>query len=159
VKTARLLEPNGRLIAVDLQPEMVALATERVRNAGLDNVEFHVADAHRLPLEDASADRAFLVGVLPEIAPRKGRSPSYAGCSARRASSPSPRGSSIQTTGLPSRPLARFGRRGSGCYSVSGTCGNTRSTSKKIRERKCILGRRFYAFRAPGFREERLLPL
>jgi ubiquinone/menaquinone biosynthesis C-methylase UbiE len=46
---------------------MVTRATERVRNAGLDNVEFHVADAHHLLLEDDSVDRAFLVGVLPEI--------------------------------------------------------------------------------------------
>jgi ubiquinone/menaquinone biosynthesis C-methylase UbiE len=46
---------------------MVDRASERIRNAGLDNVEIHVADAHHLPLEDASVDRAFLVGVLPEI--------------------------------------------------------------------------------------------
>jgi ubiquinone/menaquinone biosynthesis C-methylase UbiE len=46
---------------------MVERALERIRGAGLDNVEFHVADAHHRPLEDASVDRAFLVGVLPEI--------------------------------------------------------------------------------------------
>jgi ubiquinone/menaquinone biosynthesis C-methylase UbiE len=67
VQAAPRLQPNGQLVAVDLQPEMVERASERIREAGLDNVEFHVADAHHLPLEDASVDRAFLVGVLPEI--------------------------------------------------------------------------------------------
>lgn len=67
VQAAPRLEPDGQLLAVDLQQEMVDRASERIRNAGLDNVEIHVADAHHLPLEDASVDRAFLVGVLPEI--------------------------------------------------------------------------------------------
>jgi ubiquinone/menaquinone biosynthesis C-methylase UbiE len=67
VRAAPRLKPDGQLIAVDLQREMVERASERVREAGLDNVEFYVADAHQLPLEDASVDRAFLVGVLPEI--------------------------------------------------------------------------------------------
>ena len=67
VEAARRLGPDGRLVAVDLQPEMVSRAAERVRNAGFANVETHVADARHLPLEDRSVDRAFLVGVLPEI--------------------------------------------------------------------------------------------
>ena len=67
VQAAPCLEPNGKLIAVDLQPEMIDRASVRIRDAGYDNVEFHISDAHHLPLEDASVDRAFLVGVLPEI--------------------------------------------------------------------------------------------
>ena len=35
--------------------------------AGLANVETHVAGAYELPLESESIDRAFLVTVLPEI--------------------------------------------------------------------------------------------
>jgi arsenite methyltransferase len=67
VQAAPRLKPDGQLIALDLQQEMVERASERVRAAGIDNVEFYVADAHHLPLEDASVDRAFLVGVLPEV--------------------------------------------------------------------------------------------
>ena len=67
VQAAPRLEPDGKLIAVDLQREMIERASMRIRDAGFDNVEFHVADAHHLPLEDTSVDRAFLVGVLPEI--------------------------------------------------------------------------------------------
>jgi SAM-dependent methyltransferase len=64
---ARCTGANGRLIAVDIQPEMIAQVEQRVREAGLTNVETHVASAHHLPLDDGSVDRAFLVTVLPEI--------------------------------------------------------------------------------------------
>ncbi|MFQ5814284.1 MAG: class I SAM-dependent methyltransferase [Anaerolineae bacterium] len=67
VEAARRVGAEGRLIAVDIQPEMIAQVEKRVREAGLTNVEAHVADAYHLPLEDASVDRAFLVTVLPEI--------------------------------------------------------------------------------------------
>ena len=59
--------PSGRLIAVDIQPEMIAQVDDRVRQAGLINVETHVAGAYDLPLGDETVDRAFLVTVLPEI--------------------------------------------------------------------------------------------
>jgi ubiquinone/menaquinone biosynthesis C-methylase UbiE len=67
VDAAQRLGPEGKLIAVDIQPEMIAQVENRVRQAGLTNVETHVASAYELPVEDASADRAFLVTVLPEI--------------------------------------------------------------------------------------------
>src|SRR5918912_2288860 len=51
VQAARRLEPDGQLIAVDLQREMVERASERILETGLDNVEFHVSDAHHLPPE------------------------------------------------------------------------------------------------------------
>jgi arsenite methyltransferase len=52
---------------VDIQPAMIVQLERRVREASLTNVETHVASAHDLPLESGSADRAFLVTVLPEI--------------------------------------------------------------------------------------------
>lgn len=67
VDAARRVRPEGRLIAVDVQPGMIARVEERVARAGLTNVEAHVASACRLPLEDASVDRVFLITVLPEI--------------------------------------------------------------------------------------------
>jgi ubiquinone/menaquinone biosynthesis C-methylase UbiE len=67
VDAARRVGPEGRLIAVDIQPEMIAQVEGRVREAGLTNVETHVASAYDLPLDDGSVDRAFLVTVLPEI--------------------------------------------------------------------------------------------
>ena len=67
VEAARRVGPHGRLIAVDIQPRMIAQVEARVRQAGLTNVETHVASAHRLPLSAASVDRAFLITVLGEI--------------------------------------------------------------------------------------------
>ncbi|MBN2003579.1 MAG: methyltransferase domain-containing protein [Anaerolineae bacterium] len=64
---ARRVGPAGRLIAVDIQPEMIAQVQSRVQAAGVTNVETHVASAYELPLEDACVDRAYLITVLPEI--------------------------------------------------------------------------------------------
>jgi len=72
VAAAERAGPGGRLVAVDIQSQMIAQVERRVRAAGLANVEAHVAGAHALPLEDASVDRAFLITVLPEI-PDRGR--------------------------------------------------------------------------------------
>jgi ubiquinone/menaquinone biosynthesis C-methylase UbiE len=67
VDAGRRLGPEGRLIAVDIQPAMIARVEERVQQAGLTNVETHVASAYGLPIEDATVDRAFLVTVMAEI--------------------------------------------------------------------------------------------
>ena len=67
VEAAQRVGAEGRLIAVDIQPKMIAQVEKRIQDAGLTNVETHVADAYHLPLDDASVDRAFLVTVLPEI--------------------------------------------------------------------------------------------
>jgi len=70
VEAARLAEPGGSLIAVDIQPQMIAALEKRAQKAGVSNIETHVAGALDLPLEDRSVDRAFLVTVLPEIPDR-----------------------------------------------------------------------------------------
>jgi ubiquinone/menaquinone biosynthesis C-methylase UbiE len=67
VDAAQCVGPAGRLIAVDIQPEMIAQVETRVREAGLTNVETHVASAYELPIDDNTVDRAFLITVLPEI--------------------------------------------------------------------------------------------
>lgn len=70
VSAAHKVGPDGKLIAVDIQPQMIAQVEKRAAKAGLVNVEPHVASAYELPVEDASVDRAFLVTVLPEIPDR-----------------------------------------------------------------------------------------
>jgi SAM-dependent methyltransferase len=67
VDAARQVGTEGLLIAVDIQPEMIAQTESRVHKAGLTNVETHVANAYNLPVEDSTVDRAFLITVLPEI--------------------------------------------------------------------------------------------
>ncbi len=67
LEAARRLGPEGRLVTVDIQPEMIARVERRVREAGMSNVETHVASAYALPLPDASVDRAFVITVMAEI--------------------------------------------------------------------------------------------
>jgi ubiquinone/menaquinone biosynthesis C-methylase UbiE len=67
VDAARRTGLEGRVIAVDIQPEMIAQVERRVREAGLTNIETHVASAYDLPIDDESVDRAFLITVLPEV--------------------------------------------------------------------------------------------
>jgi ubiquinone/menaquinone biosynthesis C-methylase UbiE len=67
VEAARRVGPKGKLIVVEERPEMVARLEQRIAEAGLKNVETHVASAYQLPVQDESVDRAFLVAVLPEI--------------------------------------------------------------------------------------------
>jgi ubiquinone/menaquinone biosynthesis C-methylase UbiE len=56
---------------LDLQPEMLARARERLSRAGVENVSFITSDAAALPFADASFDVVFLVTVLGEVAERE----------------------------------------------------------------------------------------
>ena len=67
VAAAQRVGPQGRFVAVDIQPEMIIQVEKRLQAAGLANVETHTADAYHLPLADGSVDRAFLISVLEEI--------------------------------------------------------------------------------------------
>ncbi|MBX6770931.1 MAG: methyltransferase domain-containing protein [Chloroflexi bacterium] len=53
---ARVAGPTGWVTAVDLSPAMIEIAAENARAAGLDNLEFRVADAEDLPFSDESFD-------------------------------------------------------------------------------------------------------
>ncbi|HKY40285.1 MAG TPA: arsenite methyltransferase [Polyangiaceae bacterium] len=48
--------PTGRVIGVDMTPEMVAKARENARKVGADNVEFRMGEIEHLPVADASVD-------------------------------------------------------------------------------------------------------
>jgi len=53
---ARQVGPRGRVIGVDMTPEMVAKARENARKAGTKNVEFRLGEIEHLPVGDASVD-------------------------------------------------------------------------------------------------------
>jgi SAM-dependent methyltransferase len=48
--------PGGKVVGVDMTPEMIERARRNVARQGLTNVELHQATIDRLPLADASAD-------------------------------------------------------------------------------------------------------
>ena len=54
--SARRVGPGGKAYGLDMTDEMLALARENQRKAGVDNVEFLKGDIERMPLPDNSVD-------------------------------------------------------------------------------------------------------
>ena len=53
---ARQVGPSGKVIGVDMTPEMVAKARENARKGGFQNVEFRLGEIENLPAADNSVD-------------------------------------------------------------------------------------------------------
>ena len=64
--------PNGKVIGVDMTPEMIERAQANARKDGVENVEFRLGDIERLPVEDASVD-VIISNCVINLAPDKGR--------------------------------------------------------------------------------------
>lgn len=56
--------PSGRVIGVDLNPEMLKRAAEHARAAGLETVEFRKGRMEELPLDDQAANVVISNGVI-----------------------------------------------------------------------------------------------
>ena len=56
--------PEGRVIGVDMTPQMLERSRELARKLGLENVEFREGFIERLPIEDAWADLVISNGVI-----------------------------------------------------------------------------------------------
>src|SRR6266403_4815807 len=54
--SARRVGPGGKAYGLDMTDEMLALARENQRTAGVDNVEFLKGEIERIPLPDAAVD-------------------------------------------------------------------------------------------------------
>lgn len=54
--SARAVGPSGRVIGVDMTPQMIARARANQHRAGLHNVEFRLGEIEHLPVADASVD-------------------------------------------------------------------------------------------------------
>ena len=64
---ARLVGPAGRVLAVDIQPEMLALLEQREAAAGLDNIETILGQVHDPRLPADAVDLILLVDVYHEF--------------------------------------------------------------------------------------------
>jgi ubiquinone/menaquinone biosynthesis C-methylase UbiE len=64
---ARRLGDAGKLVAVDIQPEIIERLQRRIEREGVKNVEARTADVHDLPFPDGSFDLVYLMMVLGEI--------------------------------------------------------------------------------------------
>jgi SAM-dependent methyltransferase len=67
---AEAVGPAGRVIGVDMTPEMVARARRHAASAGLANVEFRLGEIEHVPLADASVD-IVLSNCVINLAPDK----------------------------------------------------------------------------------------
>jgi SAM-dependent methyltransferase len=65
---ARLVGPDGRVVGVDMTPEMLAKSRVTARLLGLDHVEFREGIAEELPVPDGWADVVISNGVLNLVA-------------------------------------------------------------------------------------------
>lgn len=63
---SEMVGPQGRVIAVDVEPLMVEDLRALVRERGLDNVDIVLSDELHIPLQDEVADVALLAFVLHE---------------------------------------------------------------------------------------------
>lgn len=63
--------PAGRVIGVDMTPEMIERARENARKDGIENVEFRLGDIERLPVGDGSVD-VIISNCVINLAPDKG---------------------------------------------------------------------------------------
>ena len=64
--------PTGRVIGVDMTPEMIERARENARRDKIENVEFRFGDIEHLPVEEGSVD-VIISNCVINLAPDKGR--------------------------------------------------------------------------------------
>ncbi|MCU0560727.1 MAG: arsenite methyltransferase [Desulfobacterales bacterium] len=67
---ARVVGESGRVIGVDMTPEMVAKARENAQKGGYGNVEFRLGEIENLPVENASVD-LILSNCVINLSPEK----------------------------------------------------------------------------------------
>ncbi|PKQ19394.1 MAG: arsenite S-adenosylmethyltransferase [Actinobacteria bacterium HGW-Actinobacteria-6] len=53
---ARKVGPTGRVIGIDMTPDMIALAQRNAARSGVTNVEFRLGEIEALPIDDGTAD-------------------------------------------------------------------------------------------------------
>ena len=69
---ARRVGPEGRVIGIDMTPDMVRKASENGQKLGVENVEFRQGSAEQLSLGNTSVDIVLSNGVI-NLCPDKGR--------------------------------------------------------------------------------------
>jgi SAM-dependent methyltransferase len=68
---ATIVGPEGRVVGVEMTPEMLARAQQVARTIGVSNVEFRPGVAEELPIEDGWADVVISNGVLNLVADKQ----------------------------------------------------------------------------------------
>jgi len=66
-EAAQRAGPSGYAYAIDIEPKTIAKLKSEIEQRKAKNITAKVASAYGIPLPSNSVDRAFMVGVLPEI--------------------------------------------------------------------------------------------
>ncbi len=69
---ARRVGPKGRVIGVDMTPEMLERARKNAKKGGFENVEFRLGEIENLPVADNSID-VVISNCVINLSPEKGR--------------------------------------------------------------------------------------
>ena len=69
---ANIVGKNGRVIGVDMTPEMIEKAKENAKKGNYKNVEFRLGEIEKLPVADNSAD-VIMSNCVINLAPDKGK--------------------------------------------------------------------------------------
>ncbi|ODU25264.1 MAG: arsenite S-adenosylmethyltransferase [Verrucomicrobia bacterium SCN 57-15] len=69
---ARAVGPTGRVIGVDMTPEMVSKARKNQVNDGFENVEFRIGEIESLPVADSTVD-VIISNCVINLSPNKPR--------------------------------------------------------------------------------------
>ena len=64
---ATLVEPKGKVLAIDIQPEMLTLLNKRAADAGIDNIETILGSTDNPNLPQGACDLLLMVDVYHEI--------------------------------------------------------------------------------------------
>lgn len=70
-RAAGAVGASGRVIGVDMTPDMIELATRNAERGGFDNVEFRLGEIEQLPIDDDSIDVALsncVINLVPDKA-------------------------------------------------------------------------------------------
>jgi arsenite methyltransferase len=67
---ARAVGPQGKVIGIDMTPDMVNLAKDNARKLNLSNVEFHLTEMEHTPIPDDSVD-VIISNCVINLAPDK----------------------------------------------------------------------------------------
>jgi len=67
IPAGQLVGDEGRVHAIDINPQAVEVTRKKVKDSGLSNVEVRVADAADTGLPDESLDEVLLFSVLPHL--------------------------------------------------------------------------------------------
>ena len=70
VEASRMVGPEGRILCLDIQPQMIGALCGRLDERDVANARPMVGNALNLPLADGCVDAAYLVTVLGEIPDR-----------------------------------------------------------------------------------------